>query len=225
MSLREDRPVRYHVPPRGPSSAVPCPSARAVQCGTMSLRESCSPAVRSPHAGVPPARDAVQRVTEPSAKQTSSHTARQKELRTASSAALPPHSLPASQVPRLREDAHSPFSCRSTISSKVPVPCPSAPRTPPVSAAAPLLIPKVSQQRVTALRSLARLHRAAPSPSPSLTRKPLLNPAAPGRERRMRGRGSQRPPRSPGTERTSRQQGTRNRYPAKRRLVPAAPLR
>ena len=197
-----------------------------VQCGATSLREGRSRAGRSPHAGVPPARDAAQRVTEPSARQTSPHTARQKELCTASSVALPPHSLPASQVPRLREDAHSPFSGRSTISSEVPVPCPSPPRTPPVSAdaTAPLLIAKVSQQRVTALRALARVRRAAPSPSPSLAREPPQNPAAPGRERRMRGRGSQRPPRSPGTERTSRQRGTRSRYPAKRRLVPAAPL-
>lgn len=42
--------------------------------------------------------------------------------------------------------------------------CPSAPRTQRVSSAAPLLIPKVSQQRVTALRALARVHCAAPSP-------------------------------------------------------------
>ena len=41
-----------------------------------------------------------------------------------------------------------------------------------------------------------------PPPRPSPTRKPPLNPAARGREWRMRGRCSQRPPRSPGTERT-----------------------
>lgn len=144
-----DGPVRRQVPPRGLQSRRPIASRRS-----------------------PASTRQRQRVTEPSARQTSSHTARQKEPCTASSVALhrllssapPPHSLPASQTPRLSEDAHSPFLCSSTAPSKVPVLCPSAPRTQRVSSAAPLLIPKVSQQRVTALRALARVHCAAPSP-------------------------------------------------------------
>lgn len=197
-----DGPVRRHVPPRGPQSRRPIASRR-------------SPASTR--------RGSARHGTLRQANEFS-HRATERTLHRLLSSAPPPQSLPASQVPGLREDAHSPFSCRSTISSKVPVLCPSASRAPRVSSTAPLLIPNVSQQRVTALRALARVRRAAPSPSPLLAREPPLNPAAPGREQRMRGRGSQRPPRSPGTERTSLQRETRSRYPGKRRLVPAAPL-
>lgn len=89
-------------------------------------------------------------------------------------------------TPRDREDsAPPPRQCASTSQTS---PClPASPRTPiplshtfpsslakmptPVplprgSRSAPLLIPKVSQRRVTALRALARVHRAAPSPQP-----------------------------------------------------------
>ena len=139
-----DGPVRRHVPPHGLQSRRPTASRRS----PASTRQ------------VPTVHGTLRQANE------FSHRAIERTLHRLLSSAPPPHSLPASQIPRLSEDAHSPFLCSSTASSKVPVLCPSAPRTQRVSSAAPLLIPKVSQQRVTAPRALARVHRAAPSPQP-----------------------------------------------------------
>lgn len=137
-------PVRRHVPPRGLQSRRPIASRRS----PASTRQG-----PERHGTLRQANEFSHRATE-----ITSHRLL--------SSAPPLHSLPASQIPRLREDAHSPFSCSSTASSKLPILCPSAPRTQRVSSATPLLIPKVFQQRVTALRALARVHSAAPSPQP-----------------------------------------------------------
>lgn len=167
---------RHRVPPRGPLS-----------------RRGSPPIAAS-------ARDRSQRVTETSARQTSPHTPRQKGLRATSSLAL----LNLTVSPRLPDspaDGERPLPFLTLVHSLLQSACSVSVR-PGEEPPQPFSFLKCLSS-ASLLCALSRESTAPPPPpSPSPTRKPLLSPAARGREWRMRGCCSQRAPRSPGTEQT-----------------------
>ena len=105
-----------HMLPQRRTGAAPCPSTRAA----VPPRDAAysRPADTRPFA----ARDGTLRQANES-----SHPASERTSRRLLSSAPQPQTLPASQIPRLTENAPSPFSHCSTVSCKVPAVCPSAP--------------------------------------------------------------------------------------------------
>lgn len=193
----EEGEGRYRVPPRGPLSRRGSPPIAAL-----------------------PARDRSQRVTETSARQTSSHTPRQKGFRATSSLAL----LNLTVSPRLPEspaDGERPLPFLTLFHSLLQSACNASVR-PGEEPPKPFSLLKCFSSASVRCALSRESTAPPPPPSPSPTRKPLLSPAARGREWRMRGCCSQRPPRSPGTEQTRLRGGSCSRHPTNRCLVPAA---